>query len=611
MKIARVLWRLIVYKPRAYITVTVLWTLATMMNLIPGQLIKMFFDNLTKTGPTVLGIEVIIVAMFFTAVAHAGLLAVAWVADVRSRFNISYLLRRNLLNELFQRPGAEVIEGSPGEAVSTFRDDVNVLEDASDFVMDTIAEAILIPSVIIILARINPRIAAYTVIPLVVVVIVARLATANIKRYRRASREATERVTGVLGEVLGAVQAIQITNAEQHVIEHVRLLNDKRQEMAVKDRLFGSVLGSIFSNSAILGTGLILIVAAGAMQQGDFSIGEFSLFVAYLQTLTFFSAIFGNFLSQVQVARVSFDRLVDLASGGKQPSMKEKKVGMSRTLLAHNPIYITGDLPSISFQRKTLEHRLEHLRVQGLSYKYSAKEIGNGPPSENGIENISFEMKRGEFVVITGRVGSGKTTMLRSLLGLVQVKEGEIYWNEEKVSDPAKFFLPPRCAYTPQIPHLFSDTLKENILMGLPSKEILIENAIHKAVLERDVFEMAQGLETVVGSKGVRLSGGQAQRAAASRMFIRDPELLVFDDLSSALDVKTEKKLWGRLFNQEGEQTNSANPTCLIVSHRRPALRRADRIIVLKNGRIDDQGTLEQLLNRCDELQNIWKGFAE
>lgn len=612
MKISKVLWRLIIYKPGVYLTVTILWTIATLMNLIPGQLIKIFFDNLTEAGPTKLSIGGIILAMFFTAILHAGLLTIAWIADIRSRFNISYLLRRNLLSELFQRPGAEVIEGSPGEAVSTFRDDVDMLEDASDWVIDTFAQAILIPAVIFILIRIDPRIAAYTVIPLIVVVLVARFATENIKHYRRASRKTTEKVTGMLGEVLGSVQAIQIANAEHHVIDHVRKLNDKRQEMAIKDRLFRGILGSVFANSATLGTGLILIVAAGAMQNGNFSIGEFALFVVYLQSLTFFSALFGDFLSQVQVARVSFDRLVDLAAGIKQLDKEDENVMiMSEALLAHNPIYITGDLPPISFKRKTGEDRLEILKVEGLTYKYPAKENGDEQLSGNGIEDISFEIKRGELVVITGRVGSGKTTVLRTLLGLIQVKEGKIQWNEKEVLDRAKFFIPPRCAYTPQIPHLFSDTLKENILMGLPSKETSIKNAIHQAVFEQDVNEMAEGLETIVGSKGVRLSGGQVQRTAAARMFVRDPELLVFDDLSSALDIETEQKLWERLFSEDVEETKFNNPTCLVVSHRRPALRQANRIIVLKNGVINDQGTLDQLLDRCEEMQRIWKGFAE
>jgi len=127
--------------------------------------------------------------------------------------------------------------------------------------------------------------------------------------------------------------------------------------------------------------------------------------------------------------------------------------------------------------------------------------------------------------------------------------------------------------------------------------------AIQSAVLEEDLVQLDKGIETIIGSRGVKLSGGQKQRAAAARMFVRDPELMVFDDLSSALDVNTERLLWERLFSKQ-------KTACIVVSHRRPALRRASHIIVLKDGQVEDQGGLEELLTRCDEMRALWSGDA-
>ena len=144
--------------------------------------------------------------------------------------------------------------------------------------------------------------------------------------------------------------------------------------------------------------------------------------------------------------------------------------------------------------------------------------------------------------------------------------------------------------------------------VGLAADDETLMRAIYQAVLVADVAEFEQGLETVVGPRGVRLSGGQIQRAAAARMFVREPELLVFDDLSSALDVETERILWERLLDTDGAR---ADHTCLVVSHRQTVMRRADQIVVLKGGRVDATGTLTQLLETCLEMQRLWAGDIE
>ena len=452
------------------------------------------------------------------------------------------------------------------------------------WMLDPVGQAIIAGLAVTALLRIDPQLTLAVLAPLIIVVGIVRVANARIRTFRAAAQQSIGNVTGLLGEMFGAAQAIKVANAEEHVVAHLRELNEMRRHAVLADRVFTQFVSSAATNIANLGTGVLLLLAARSMSDGRFTVGDFALFVSYIGWLTQIASMFGQFMTNYRQMDVSLQRLQALMPGAAPDA-----------LVQHAPLYLRGPLPGPAVFEATTEETLIEVAAENLSFVY--------PGTQQGIAEVSFRLRRGTFTVVTGRIGSGKTTLLRVLLGLLPMQAGALRWNGRLVDDPASLFVPPRSAYTPQVPRLVSESLRDNILLGVPEHVVDLDRVVHAAVLERDLPDLEDGLDTLVGPRGVKLSGGQVQRVAAARMFARPADLLVVDDLSSALDVETERLLWERLLQRR-------DLTCVAVSHRHAALRRADQILLLVDGRLHDQGTLTELLERSEEMRQLWEALA-
>lgn len=576
--------RLVGYRRALFVFNCALWGVIHALPVLVGLLMKGLFDALARgeaAGTSPWSFLALVVAVHLTRLGLLGGGIYAWGTYW---LQLTLVVRRNLLGYLLTAPGARPRPGSPGEAVNRFRDDVNDVAEYVEQWVDFWGLAAFALLSLAIMLRIDALMTTLILLPLALAVVFSSLLQPRIRRVRRRLRDATGKVTNFIGEITGSVLAVKASGREQHALARFEALNEARRRAALQDSLLSELFRSVTDNMVSVATGVMLLLAAGALQRGSFTVGDFALYLNYLPFLTAIMSFVGTMLVQHRRTGVAFDRLERLLVDAP-PDVLTDGAGLD----------LHGPPPEVAARRPE-RLPLERLEVRALGHRF--------PDGSTGVEGVTFTLERGTMTVVTGRVGAGKSTLLRTLLGLVPRSEGEILWNGRPVADPASFMVPPHTAYTAQVPRLFSDTLRENLLLGEDASEEAVQRAVELAVFGPDLAALEAGLDTHVGSRGVKLSGGQVQRSAAARMFLRDAELLVFDDLSSALDVETEARLWDGL-------SARADATCLVVSHRRAALERADQILVLDGGRLVARGSLAELLEGSEEFRSLWAEEAD
>lgn len=533
-----------------------LWTSYFMLPLLSGWLLKLVFDALaTDASITGLLFGIGAVEIVRWAIFAAAIWSVVrwWVAALT-------LMRTNMLHAqtVSGGPRAAQLPASPSEAISRFHQDTRDGVLWADSWLDGLATVSFAIAALIVMSTISKAAALVVLLPLGFVTVVTRYLTPRLYAARAADRAATSEVTSFLGEIFAGVLAFRLAGREEAALVRLDQHTAVRRRTAVRDTVLQQTIDGISSSTTDVTIGLTLLALVPAVRSGNFTVGDLALFVAYAIELGTVPRFLARLISAREQAIVSYGRMGELVADGRVDDV-----------FADCEVTIEPNDEMRTREPDPTRVRMRSLRVSNLTSTYA--------DSQAGVHNVSFDIDPGTFTVITGGVGAGKSTLLRALVGLEPTSSGTISWNGHAVDDAAAWFVPPNAAHLPQIPRLFSESLADNIALGRDQERLDI--VLDQTTLAHDLHDMPDGAATTVGSRGLRLSGGQAQRLATARSLLTQPELLVVDDLSSALDVATERQLWDRL-RDEGASTVVA------VSHRQFVIDQADQVITLEGGHV-------------------------
>jgi ATP-binding cassette, subfamily B, bacterial len=540
--------RLASYRPRMYWAGAFGWTLWFVTPLGPGWLTGRVFDELQKHGDS-RRFWWLLVGLMATHIGSALLIFVAHRTYVQGLEAAKGLARVNVINAQLASGGTEAAPRTVpvGDVLSRLRDDPFDVLFLIDNWVDLLGISLYSVGAIILLSRIDPLATLAGVVPMIAVGFGNRLIGNLARRYRENARSTSSAVGDFLNAAFEASLTVKVGGARRDVLGRLDTLNAARAHAAVRDNTWNDLIWTVNGAAADIFVGVALVVAS----RRNLDAGDVTLFASYLIGMVWLPMRLGGIIVGRRRYQVSADRLDALLPAPAH--------GTDR-LIEHRVLPILGGGRAAAPQRGP-RIPLDRLTISGLTV------------ASRGINDLSFIVERGSLTVISGPVGSGKTSVLRALIGLLDIDSGDVRWNDTLVTDRASFFVPPQCAYVPQVPRLFAESLRDNLRLGHAIDDHELREAITLAAFDKDLIDLPEGLDTAVGARGVRLSGGQSQRAAAARALAHRPELLVLDDLTSALDVETELELWTRLAH--------AGYTVLAASNRPVALARATNVIEL------------------------------
>ncbi len=483
-------------------------------------------------------------------------------------YKVQHDLRMNATQSLIRMEASYYDLRQTGVLMSVLSSDVNQLEDVvSDSSTSIIRIFTTFITAFVILMMISWKLTAVLFGPLVLIFPMVYLFSTRVQRKYRKQRESTGGINAVLENVISGISVVQAYNAQEWETSRVSNESEQYRDEAIgasRDR--NRFIPGLYGVAGIM-YGLLVSVGGWLMKEGEISTGAFVTFLLLMTRLSMPLFIFGMLVNQLQRGEAAARRVFDM-------------VDLEPTIIDNpNAMMLQGPIESVQFE--------------DVHFTYPNTQT----PVLNGI---SFKVDAGGFIGIMGHTGAGKSTILKILLRYYEPNRGRILINGIDIQNLTLESVRNHLGFVSQDPFLFYGTIRDNVVYARSASDEELQNALDLAGASEFVSQMENTVDTMVGDRGVKLSGGQKARISLARALLKTPSLLILDEASSALDAETEKRIQANLLETGGSRTTIAD------AHRLSTIRNADEILSMVDGAVVERGTHSTLVENDGVYASQW-----
>lgn len=542
---------------KTYILLFLTVILLNIIDVVPPYIIGKSIDFITEGSMSkellmkiVLIFSIIIVISYTLSFVYSFLI---W----QGAYKVETIVRHRLMRKFLLMSPSFFEKNKTGDLMAKVTNDLKSVSNGVGIGIFTLLDssAYMITLLITMMVVVSWKLTILAILPLPILIFVEVFIG---KKIHLAHEKAQKSFGDMNNSVLEGVEGVRLTRSfVQEKDEYARFYDmtenylQKFMKVVKLDSLFNPLTTIVVSVTFILSFGF----GAYFINQGDITLGEFITFNIYLNMMIWPMFATGITIDLMQRGNASYTRI--------------------------NRVFNTED--DVIFGTNS-DHKTD-IGFESYGFTY---------PSSNhvNLKNITIDLKSGDTLGIVGRTGSGKTTLIKQLLMYYPFGEGKLQIDGVPISDISRSDFREKIGYVSQDNILFSKTVRENILFGKQdATEEELQEAIKMSALDQDIENMPNGLDTLVGEKGIALSGGQKQRVSIARSFIKNPDILILDDALSAVDAMTESRII------ENIKATRQGKTTIIITHRLSAVQHADQILVLDKGEIVERGTHHELSN--------------